>query len=59
MISLDFRCIKLLFETHHLFYICAAFSQIIQIYLQAEMRTRLRLYRAVFDLISIVKPKPK
>ena len=46
MILLQFRY-KLLFEPHHLFYICAAAclvlsnihacSQILQIYLQAEM----------------------
>ena len=52
MILLQFRC-KLLFEPHRLFYICAAacpvlsnihaFSQLLQIYLQAKMRTEIRL----------------
>ena len=59
MILLQFRC-KLLSEPHHLFYTCAAacpvlsnilaFSRILQIYLQAEMRTRICLHKKVTQL---------
>ena len=59
MILLQFRC-KLLFEPHHLFYICAAacpvlsnvhaFSQILQIYLQAKMRTGIPSVKKVMQL---------